>query len=286
MKLPRKFPPHPKRIAVMLVALVLVTSLYVYASANDQQNTVYYACLSGGTLWQVGTTPPRFCGAGPFGFGTVIEWSAIGPTGATGLSGATGPIGPTGLTGNTGASGPTGPTGATGLTGATGATGATGQTGATGATGATGLTGAAGATGATGQTGATGATGATGPKGDPVDSAAFVDHCPSGLTLSQDVCFTDQKTDDPSWSWAFSGCVNAGLRLPTIAEEGLIVLYVSQHNGPDQTEWTSSATGTNAMVVQYQSDGGHINTLEYPWSTVFPYRCVATPLNLDAVPTP
>ncbi len=135
-----------KLLGVAMLLAVLVAGGTLYVASGDTQNTVYYACLSGGTLWQVGTTPPKFCGGNGFlpSLGTVIQWSEVGPSGATGPTGAIGP------SGEMGPSGATGPSGAVGLTGATGSTGQTGSSGPTGPTGTSGAVGPTGATGASG----------------------------------------------------------------------------------------------------------------------------------------
>ena len=71
---------RPFALVAVLVALVAGGSIFV--AAEDNQSTVYYACLTGSTLWQVGTSPPRYCG--PAGFARVIKWSQTGPSGPAG----------------------------------------------------------------------------------------------------------------------------------------------------------------------------------------------------------
>ncbi|MGA7669273.1 MAG: hypothetical protein WBW04_02560, partial [Nitrolancea sp.] len=120
---------RPQALVAVLAALVAGGSIFV--AAEDTQNTVYYGCLIGSTLWQVRISPPRFCG--PAGFAQVIKWSEVGPPGPSGATGATGPIG---LAGPAGECGPEGPIGLIGSTGPEGATGASGPQGLPGSGGA------------------------------------------------------------------------------------------------------------------------------------------------------
>jgi len=69
-------------VAVVVVMATLATGVVVVnAVTSTTTKTTYYACLSGGTLSKVATTPPT-CTAPA----TSISWNSVGPAGAAGKS--------------------------------------------------------------------------------------------------------------------------------------------------------------------------------------------------------
>jgi Collagen triple helix repeat (20 copies) len=126
--------PRMLRFVLCAIAIALVAAASMTFIAGQQPPVTYYACLKNGSLSNVGISAPDNCPTGA----TLINWNAIGPTGAAGPIGRTGPQGPAGPTGATGPQGPSGAVGATGPQGPAGETGATGPQGPAGANGVTG----------------------------------------------------------------------------------------------------------------------------------------------------
>jgi hypothetical protein len=82
-------------IAALLVGMSVTLVMTEAVSGGATGDTTWYACLKGGKMSQVGTTPPGACK-------TPMSWNSQGPQG---------PIGPTGDTGAVGPQGPQGPPG-------------------------------------------------------------------------------------------------------------------------------------------------------------------------------
>ena len=82
-------------IAALLVGMSVTFVMIGAVSGGATGDTTWYACLKGGEMSQVGTTPPGACKS-------PMSWNSQGPKG---------PIGPTGATGAVGPQGPQGPPG-------------------------------------------------------------------------------------------------------------------------------------------------------------------------------
>lgn len=101
--------------------------------------------------------------------------------------------------------------------------------------------------------------------------------CPSGLTRSGDVCFSELRTAG-TWDDALLGCANSHLRLPTIGEQSQIVLGTAQI-GYTEEDWVGDNTdATHAMAFKQINFG--IGVFEHLKSDPLTYRCVGSPNNL------
>jgi len=106
----------PRMLRLVTATLIAVSALgagltFAVDAGATGSSTTYYACLKGGKLTAVGTTPPT-CSSSS----TQISWNSEGAQGATGAAGPQGPAGPQGATGSTGPAGAAGPAGTNGNT--------------------------------------------------------------------------------------------------------------------------------------------------------------------------
>jgi hypothetical protein len=180
---------------------------------------------------------------------TPISWNQAGTPGPKGDKGDPGPPGPQGPVGPQGLPGPQGPAG---------------------------------------PQGPQGPPGPPNPNADLLDgtdSTALLLHCPAGMTLAfRSLCFESTQALAASWVAAYLRCLNAGLRLPSLAEVGTIYRFIAT-GATDETNWTDEATSTSNHYAPHLV-GFVLSLDDHPNSDSVPSRCVTTPHNnLGASPS-
>jgi hypothetical protein len=112
---------------------------------------------------------------------------------------------------------------------------------------------------------------------DGTDSTALLLHCRPGMTLAFNLCFETNQAAVSSWLSAFDRCVNAGLRLPSVGEVGMIYRFLA--NGTlNEANWTDEATSTTTHYV-LRLTGFSLGHESHPNTDSFGSRCVTTPHN-------
>jgi hypothetical protein len=229
-------------LAVTAVAIVAIAGGVTYAVAEIGGGGVINGCYKS-VNGQLRVIDPATDSCHPSE--TAISWSQTGPQGPKGDPGPPGPAGP---------QGPTGPQGPQGLQGPPGPQGATGP---------------------------------QGPPGPPnpnadlldgTDSTALLLHCRSGMTLAfSSLCFESTQTAATSWTGAFDRCVNAGLRLPSVAELGTIYRAIATAS-INEANWADDATSASTHYVLHVV-GFSLLHEDHPNSDSVGSRCVTTPHN-------
>lgn len=166
----------------------------------------------------------------------------------------------------------------------------TGPAGPKGDPGPQGPAGPAGPAGPPGPAGAQGPPGPPGPQGPPgppnpnadlldgTDSTALLLHCPAGMTLAfGSLCFESTQGAAAAWTTAAARCLNAGLRLPSFGELGMIHRFIVTPS-TDESDWTDEATSASDHYAPHLV-GFVFNPDVRPNGDSVPSRCVTTPHN-------
>jgi hypothetical protein len=98
------------------------------------------------------------------------------------------------------------------------------------------------------------------------------------MTLAfSSLCFETAQTAATVWTVAFDRCVNAGLRLPSVAELGTIYRAIAT-SSIDEANWSDDATGASNHYVLHVI-GFSLFHEDHPNSDSVGSRCVTTPHN-------
>ena len=115
-----------------------------------------------------------------------------------------------------------------------------------------------------------------------IDSQDLILQCAPGQTQSAGICFTDEYSAT-SREYAYLGCANRNLRLPSIAEQSLIYEHIFT-NTPTAEGWTDElADGNTAFSLTL--DNAFVNSVAHSIVDSLPYRCVSSPTNQGAAAT-
>jgi hypothetical protein len=112
---------------------------------------------------------------------------------------------------------------------------------------------------------------------DGTDSTALLLHCPPGMTLAFSLCFETNQTAATDWTTAFFRCLNAGLRLPSMAELATVYRFIV-FPGIDEADWTDEATSASTHYAPHLV-GFVLSLDDHPNSDSVGYRCVTSPRN-------
>jgi hypothetical protein len=112
---------------------------------------------------------------------------------------------------------------------------------------------------------------------DGTDSTALLLHCPPGMTLAFSLCFETNQTAATDWTTAFFRCLNAGLRLPSMAELATVYRFIV-FPGIDEADWTDEATSASTHYAPHLV-GFTLSLDDHPNSDSVGYRCVTSPRN-------
>jgi hypothetical protein len=227
-------------LAITAVAVVAIVGGVTYAVADVGSGGVINGCYKS-VNGQLRLIDPATDSCHPSE--TAISWSQTGPQGPKGDPGPPGPPGPQGPAGPQGIPGPQGPQGPPG------------------------------------PQGPAGPPGPPNPNADLLDgtdSTALLLHCRPGMTLAfSSICFETTQTAATNWVTAYLRCLNAGLRLPSLAELGTVYRFLAPL---DEADWTDEATSASNHYAPHIV-GFVLSIDDHPNSDSVGYRCVTTPHN-------
>ena len=235
-------------VAITAVAVVAIAGGVTYAVAEIGGGGVINGCYKSQN-GQLRVIDPATDSCHPSE--TPISWSQTGPQGPKGDPGPQGPAGPQGPVGPAGPAGPAGPQGPQG------------------------------------PAGPQGPPGPSNPNADLLDgtdSTALLLHCPAGMTLAlRSLCFQSTQAAATTFFGAYDRCINAGLRLPSMGELGIV--YVAIGPSAAEANWSDEATSASTHYA-LRVAGFSLTHEDHPNSDSVGSRCVTTPHNnLGASPT-
>ncbi len=117
---------------------------------------------------------------------------------------------------------------------------------------------------------------------DGIDSQDLILQCWPGQTQGGDICFTD-KYDATTWEYAYLGCANSNLRLPSIAEQSLIYRNI-YFNTPSEEGWVDELADSST-AFSLTLNNGVVKPVAHSFDDSLSYRCVTSPTNQDAAAT-
>jgi hypothetical protein len=117
---------------------------------------------------------------------------------------------------------------------------------------------------------------------DGIDSQDLILQCASGMTQGGDICFTDTY-DATNWEYAYLGCANSNMRLPSIAEQSLIYRHI-YFNTPSEEGWVDELADSST-AFSLKLNNATVNPIAHSFDDSLPYRCVSSPTNQGAAAT-